>query len=320
MGCSLCLGALMAIARPPVWKIASILAVGTLAASTSAIIIRFAFAAADVQGAGFSLVLAASRLTVASLMLLPAWRSFRGTSPTPQAIGFSVAAGLFLAVHFATWISSLSYTSVAASTSLVTTNPIWVALISWIWFKEKPAIATLVGIGFAITGSLVITIADAGTGGTGINPPLGNALALIGSIAVSIHFLLGRQAQRLGLSVTNHIVVTYATAALGLLPLPFLFGASYTSYSSTVYLCIALMAIFPQLVGHTSFNWAVRWISPTLVALTILAEPVGSGLLAFILFQENPGGLVILGGVIILMGVAIAALGATQQPPSSAEL
>lgn len=310
----------MAIARPPVWKIASILAVGTLAASTSAIIIRFAFAAADAQGAGFSLVLAASRLTVASLMLLPAWRSFRGTSPTPQAIGFSVAAGLFLAAHFATWISSLSYTSVAASTSLVTTNPIWVALISWIWFKEKPAIATLVGIGFAITGSLVITVADAGTGGTGMNPPLGNALALIGSIAVSIHFLLGRQAQRLGLSVTNHIVVTYATAALGLLPLPFLFGASYTGYAPTVYLCIALMAIFPQLVGHTSFNWAVRWISPTLVALTILAEPIGSGLLAFIIFRENPGGLVILGGAIILTGVAIAALGATRQTPSTAEL
>lgn len=310
----------MLVNRPPLWKIAAILAVGTLAASTSAVIIRFALEASGVQGAGFSLVLAASRLTVASLMLIPAWRSFRGTTPTPRAIAFSIAAGVFLAAHFATWISSLSYTSIAASTSLVTTNPIWVALLSWLWFKEKPALSTLIGIGLAIAGSLLITIADAGTGGSGLNPPLGNALALMGSITISIHFLLGREAQRSGLSVTNHIVVTYATAALCLLPLPLVFGVGYTGYPPLVYICIALMALFPQLIGHTSFNWAVRWISPTLVALTILAEPVGSGLLAFVIFQENPGGLVILGAMVILVGVAIAAVGARTPSQPSAEM
>lgn len=308
----------MLVNRPPLWKIAAILALGTLAVSTSAVIIRIALDASGTQGLGFSLVLAASRLTVASFMLIPAWRSFRETAPPRRAIALSVAAGVFLAVHFAAWISSLSYTSIAASTSLVTTNPIWIALMSWFWFKEKPSPSTLIGIGLAIAGSLMITIADAGSGGTGLNPPLGNALALIGSLTVSIHFLLGREAQRAGLSVTNHIVVTYAVAALCLLPLPFAFGEHYWGYPPVVYLCIALMAIFPQLIGHTSFNWAVRWISPTLVALTILAEPVGAGVLAFLIFQENPGRVVIAGALVILTGVAIAATGA-RTAPSSAE-
>jgi drug/metabolite transporter (DMT)-like permease len=299
----------MRVHPPPLWKIVAVLTVGTLAASTSAVIIRIALDASGARGAGFSLVLAASRLTLAALMLAPTWASFRGSSRSPQATAYSLGAGVFLALHFATWISSLSYTSIAASTSLVTTNPIWVALLSWLWFKEKPAIATLVGIVCAILGSLIISLGVSSADGMGLNPPLGNALALIGAIAVSIHFLLGREAQRLGLSVTHHVVLTYSTAALVLLPLPWVFGSSYRGHPPLVYGCILLLALFPQLVGHTSFNWAVRWVSPTLVALTILAEPVGSSLLAFILFQENPGGVVLAGAAVILLGVGVAALG-----------
>jgi drug/metabolite transporter (DMT)-like permease len=292
---------------PSKWKVSLILAAGVLSASTAAIFIRLALEAVEVSSVGFSLVLAASRLTLAALFLIPAWSSFRTAQFQRNALGYSIAAGCCLAVHFASWVTSLSYTSVAASTALVTTNPVWVAILSWLWFGEKPSLRTSFGIAIALMGSLLIGL---GSGGSSVhNSLLGNLLAVAGSVAVSLYFLLGREAQRRGLGISSHIVLTYTTAALVLLPLPLLFGVGYLGYPGQVYLWIALMAVFPQLIGHTSFNWAVRWISPTLVTLTILAEPVGSGILALLFFQENPGVQVIFGAVVILVGVAIAALG-----------
>lgn len=296
--------------QPPNWKVGLTLAAGVLSASTAAIFIRLALEAVEVSSVGFSLVLAASRLTLAALFLIPAWRSFRTAQFQRDALGYSMAAGFCLAIHFASWVTSLSYTSVAASTALVTTNPVWVAILSWLWFGEKPSLRTSFGIAIALIGSLLIGLDSAG-GSPVSNPLLGNLLAVAGSVAVSLYFLLGREAQRRGLGISSHIVLTYTTAALVLLPLPLLFGVGYAGYPGQVYLWIALMAVFPQLIGHTSFNWAVRWISPTLVTLTILIEPVGSGVLALLFFQENPGVQVIFGAVVILVGVAIAALGAT---------
>ncbi|MBD2066971.1 DMT family transporter [Leptolyngbya sp. FACHB-671] len=296
--------------QPSHWKVGLILIAGVLSASTAAIFIRLALKAVEGNSVGFSLVLAASRLTLASLFLIPAWRSFWTTQFQGSALSYSVAAGCCLAVHFASWVTSLSYTSVAASTALVTTNPVWVAILSWLWFGEKPSLKTGLGIAIALIGSLLIGLGSSG-GSPVSNPLLGNLLAVAGSVAVSLYFLLGREAQRRGLGISSHIVLTYTTAALVLLPLPLFFGVGYVGYPSQVYLWIVLMAVFPQLIGHTSFNWAVRWISPTLVTLTILAEPVGSGVLALLFFQENPGMQVVFGAVVILVGVAIAALGTT---------
>jgi drug/metabolite transporter (DMT)-like permease len=296
--------------QPSQWKVGLILTVGVLSASTAAIFIRLALEAVEVSSIGFSLVLAASRLALAAVFLIPAWRSFRVSQFQRSALGYSAAAGCFLAVHFASWITSLSYTSVAASTALVTTNPVWVAILSWLWFGEKPSLKTSVGMAIALIGSLLIGLGSSDSS-TSSNPLLGNLLAVAGSVAVSLYFLLGREAQRQGLGISSHVVLTYTTAALVLLPLPLIFGVGYIGYPSQVYLWIALMAVFPQLIGHTSFNWAVRWISPTLVTLTILAEPVGSGTLALLLFQENPGMQVTFGAAVILVGVAIAALGVT---------
>ncbi len=307
----------MAIAppRPSSLKVSLVLAVGTLSASTAAIFIRLAFQAADAQGVGFSLVLAASRLTLAALFLTPTWRNFGNVPIQRHALYFSVASGVFLAIHFATWITSLSYTSIAASTALVTTNPVWVALISWLWFREKPSRMTGVGMAIALTGSLLVGFGDTDSG-VGSNPPLGDALALVGSWAVSLYLLLGREAQRRGLGIRNHILVVYSTAAVVLLPLPLLFQTGYIGYPRQVYLWIGLMALFPQLVGHTSFNWAIRWISPTLVTLTILAEPVGSSILGLLIFGEIPGALVLIGAAVILVGVAIAAIGSKKPSPA----
>jgi drug/metabolite transporter (DMT)-like permease len=222
---------------------------------------------------------------------------------------YAAAAGICLAVHFATWITSLSFTSIAASTTLVTTNPVWVALLCWLWFKEKLTRLTLLGIGVAFVGGVLIALADTGAVSAGNNPPLGNFLALVGAWMASLYFLLGREAQRRGLGIGSYVVVAYSTGALVLLPLPLIVGSNYVGYPVAVYAYILLMAVLSQVVGHTTLNWAVRWISPTLVTLAILFEPVGSSFLGYLIFNEVPGLLVLLGAGVLLSGVAIAIAG-----------
>jgi drug/metabolite transporter (DMT)-like permease len=303
--------------RPAPWQITVILAIGMIAASTAAILIRLAFDAAGHQGVAISLVLAASRLIFSALLIVPAWRGIHAIAPSRPAILFSMAAGLSLALHFAAWITSLSYTSIAASTALVTTNPIWVALVAYVWFREIPSRQTLWGMGMAIAGSFIITLGSTTTPlSSAPHPLLGNGLALLGAWAVSFYLLCGREAQRRGLQIGHHLAITYTTAAVILSVMPLAIGASYTAYPQAVYVYIILMAIFPQLIGHSSFNWAVRWISPTLVTLTILAEPIGAGILGFLVFREQPGMTVIIGAGVILLGVAIAALGAPSRSSS----
>ncbi|MBD2081258.1 DMT family transporter [Leptolyngbya sp. FACHB-17] len=285
--------------------LAIVLTIGILSVSTAAILIRLATTVSGVSDVGFSLVLAASRLSIAALVLVPTWRSFQTASPS--ATKFAIGAGISLAVHFATWISSLSYTSIAASTTLVTTNPLWVALLSWAWFREKPTRATFWGIGIAMIGGILIGFDQ--TSRDGSNPLLGNGLAIVGAWAASLYLLLGREAQRQGLNVKSYVTIAYGVAAIVLFPLPFLFGSSYIGYPVLTYVYIALMAVFPQLIGHTSFNWSMRHLPPAIVTLIILLEPVGSTIFAIALFQEIPGTQVIAGALVLLIGVAIAILG-----------
>lgn len=295
--------------QPLPWQVGLVLVAGVFAVSTAAIFIRLAIASAGVRGVGFSLFLSASRLAIASLLLLPAWRNLKPSQLSPGALRYAAAAGICLAVHFATWITSLSFTSIAASTTLVTTNPVWVALLCWLWFKEKLTRLTVVGIGVAFVGGVLIALGDTGAVSAGNNPPLGNFLALVGAWMASLYFLLGREAQRRGLGIGSYVVVAYSTGALVLLPLPLIVGSNYVGYPVAVYAYILLMAVLSQVLGHTTLNWAVRWISPTLVTLAILFEPVGSSFLGYLIFNEVPGLLVLVGAGVLLSGVAIAISG-----------
>ncbi len=153
----------------------------------------------------------------------------------------------------------MSYTSIAASTTLVTISPVWVALLSWRWFGEKPAWLTLLGIGIALAGSFLIGLGDASLISGGTNPLLGDLLALVGSLAASLYFLWGREAQRQGMGIGSYATVAYSVAAIALLPLPVLTQTSYIGYSATTYGYMVLMALLPQLIGHTSLNWSIRW-------------------------------------------------------------
>ncbi|MCS6813050.1 MAG: DMT family transporter [Cyanobacteria bacterium] len=297
---------------PSRWQIRLILATGVLAVSTSSVLVRLAFQAAGTSSLGFSLVLAASRLTLAALtMLAITWSTarYRHQQPRlpdvhspqqPKTIMLGIAAGICLAIHFAAWISSLAYTSVAASTALVTTNPIWVALLSWFWLGERPRRLAMIGIGIAMAGSLVVAYGGSSTPGN--NPLLGNTLALVGAWMVSFYLMLSTIAQQRGSNLSVYVLVVYSTAAIVLLPLPSYFHTSYRGYPSLVYGWIILLAAIPQLIGHTALTWSVRWIAPTQVTLAILLEPIIASGIAYLIFQELPTHWVIAGGLLIVSG------------------
>jgi drug/metabolite transporter (DMT)-like permease len=290
--------------KPKTWQIILVLIIGIIGISTAAIFIRLCQEITGLKDIEFSLFIAASRLIIASLFLSPTYPNLFKTKISPSGLFYAISAGICLGFHFATWISSLAFTSVVASTTIVTTNPLWVIIISWLWWGEKPSNKTIFGIFIALMGGVIIAFGDYGIN-SGNNPLLGNFLALLGSWGSSGYLLLGKQAQNQGLSVSNYIAIAYLSGAICLFPLPFLVGSGYFGCRFLVYFYIILMAIFSQLIGHTSLNWGMRWISPTIIALLVLFEPIGSSILAFLLFGEIPSILVLIGAFCLLIGVII---------------
>lgn len=297
------------LVKPSHIKITLALLIGVIGISIAAIFVRLSTKKTGLDGIGFHIFLSASRLIISSLLMFPLWKGLSQLKPQRGAFSYAVIAGICLAIHYVTWFLSLSYTSIAASATIVTTNPIWVVLLSWIFFKEKPSRMTLIGISLALFGGLLIGYDGAITANNiAKNPLLGNFLALIGSWVYSIYFLAGREAQSKGLSTGIYAVTAYGSAAFILLPLPYFFDSGYTGYPAIVYLYIFLMAVLSQIIGQTCLNWSLRWISPIIVTLAVMFEPVFSSIFAYIIFGEIPSFLLLIGAVILLLGVGTAAV------------
>jgi drug/metabolite transporter (DMT)-like permease len=303
------------------------LALAILAASTSSIMIRFA------QNEAPSLVIAAYRLGLATLALLPLFLiKYRPelNKMSRREIGMAVFSGLFLAVHFATWITSLEFTTVASSVVLVQTSPLFVTLVSPFLLKERPSPTIILGLLLALFGSLVVGISDACVWKDGLLcPPLstftagtairGDLLALTGAVAGAGYLLIGRKL-RGTVSLIPYITLAYGTAAIALVMLVLLRGQNLFGYSSSTYLLFGLLAFFPQLFAHSTYNWSLRYVSAALVSISLLAEPVASAVLALFILEEVPPALRLAGALLILVGIAIAArkgatmlLGSTQE-------
>jgi drug/metabolite transporter (DMT)-like permease len=283
-----------------------VLAGGVLVASTASILIRLAQA----EGVA-SLTIAAMRMGLAALILLPfAWPRLRAEVPrlAPHHLRLALISGLCLAIHFWSWITSLAYTSVASSTVLVTTNPIWVGLASLLILRERLPAAGIAGILLSLAGTGVIFMADThGDAATTYTAPaLGNSLALVGAISASTYLLIGR-GLRAHLGLLSYIWLAYATAAALLWIGVAASGAAVLGFSAYAYLVLLALAIGPQLLGHTAFNWSLRRLSATFVALSILGEPVGSALLAYFIFGEKLTALQLAGFALILAGIFVAA-------------
>ena len=290
--------------------------IAILAVSTASIFIRFA------QNDGVpSLVIAALRLTFATLMLAPvALTQHRDEIRrfTRSEILLGAGSGIFLAVHFATWISSLEYTSVASSVVFVSTGPLWVALLSPILLKEHLARTAILGLALSIVGGAIIGLSDACVWDGGLSCPTlqdvlqgraawGNFLALAGAWSVTGYLIIGRKLRTTGgMSLVPYIFLVYGMAAILLIAIMLASGNSPFGFAPQTYGWIFLLAAIPQLIGHSTYNWALKYLPAALVAVTTLGEPIGSAILAFIILEETPTVATILGGVFILTGIYLA--------------
>lgn len=284
----------------PPFNPAVVLVLAVFAVSTGAIFVRLADAPA--------LVTAAYRLGLSTLIIAPfAWWKSKDEllGISRHDLRLAVIAGFFLALHFATWISSLDYTSVANSVVLVNTNPLWVGLMTpWIT-KERIKRLTIISILCSVVGGVVIGIGDFATGGKAL---LGDGLALCGSICMAVYLLIGRNLRR-KFSLLPYIFICYGSAAIIVWITVIALNMPLSGFSLTTNAAFLGMALVSQVIGHSSYNWALKWFSPSLIAVCLLGEPVGSTIMAYFLFQEGLTTYKIIGGVIILIAIYIAASG-----------
>jgi drug/metabolite transporter (DMT)-like permease len=290
------------------------LLLGVLASSTASIFIRYA----QIEAA--SMAIAALRLSFATLMLTPLVISryrFSLHSMRPRAVLLSLAAGSFLALHFATWITSLEFTSVASSVALVQIAPLFVAIFSPFFLKEPVGRNIAAGLFLSILGGIIIAASDACTWHAGLQCPAlssflndkaihGDILAIIGALGAAGYILIGRKT-RTDIDLIPYIFLVYASASLWLLFLTLLTDTSLTAFSSTTLLWILMLALIPQLFSHSAINWALRYLPAALVSVTLLGEPVASTIWAHFLLDETPPPLRIIGAALVLVGIAVAA-------------
>lgn len=287
------------------------LGIGLLAVSTASIIIRFA----QNDGAA-SLAIAAYRLTLASLFVLPLalWRG-RAELHALSRRGWALASvsGVFLGLHFGLWITSLAYTTVASSVVLVSTAPLFVALIAAVFLRENISPPLAAGMSVATVGGIIVGLSDACTA-RGCPPVseflrgpafFGDALALAGAVAIALYYSLGRRL-RASMSLVVYIGLTYGAAAMVLGVAALGLRVPLTGYAPQTYFWFLLLALMPQLVGYSALNWALKYLPATYVSVTVLGEPVGSTLLAMFLFGETPSWLKVIGGALTLVGILIA--------------
>jgi len=302
--------------RPRVNPLLALL-IGILAASTAAIFIRYA------QLYVPSLVIAAYRLGIATLVLAPfvilRKRQELKSLSRPDLL-LALLSGLFLALHFAAWITSLEYTSVASSVVLVSTVPLWVALLSPITLKEPITRLVMLGMVLALVGVLIVGLSDICTlGSGGFRCPayqefvsgrafLGDVLALIGAIMAAGYLILGRRLRR-RISLTSYVFVVYGMAAFILVILVLISAQPFIGYPPEAYLWLILLALIPQLLGHSTFNWALGFMSAAFVAISLLGEPIGATILAYIVLDETPTTMKIFGAILILTGIYVASRG-----------
>ncbi len=291
-----------------------VITIGILAVSTGSIFVRYAQVYAP------SIVIAAYRLGLATLFLAPLallrHRSeLKGISGNDRAL--AIGSGVFLALHFLTWISSLEFTSVISSVVLVSTAPLWVALLSPFTVKEPLTRPILLGMAMAFIGVVVIGVSDVCLFQQGrlFCPTLndfirgeaflGDLLALAGAWMAAGYLLIGRRL-RVGISLLPYIFLVYGIAAIVLTLIMFYSGQSPDGYPPQTYIWFILLALVPQILGHSSFNWALGYLSAAFVSITLLGEPIGSSVLAFIFLDETPTVLKVIGAILILAGIYIA--------------
>lgn len=289
------------------------LAFAILAVSASAIFIRLA------QGDAPSLVIAAYRLLIATLILaIPAWVQTKNEihKLDRKTWLLILLSGFCLAIHFGSWITSLEYTSISSSVVIVTTSPLWVAILTPLILKEKIPVLVRWGLGIAMMGGILVGGAQSFIGSQGLDVQafssrqvlFGQFLALMGAVFVAGYLIIGRSLRQT-VSLVSYTFLVYGIAAAFLLMLVGILGLPMGGYQPQTYLLFIAMAVFPQLLGHSTFNWALKYLPAVVIAIATLGEPVGATLLGYLVLGETPHWLEGIGGFVILAGILIASIG-----------
>jgi len=242
------------------------------------------------------------RMSFATLFILPL--ALKKSLPEilkirGKTLIITLLSGIFLGFHFATWITSLDYTSIPNSVVLVTTQPIWVAILSHFLLKEKVNLSILLAILLALSGSFIISGGDFKIAKASF---YGDLLALIGAITAGAYLLCGRVVRQ-NLSLITYIFLVYFISAFVLGILCVIWGTHLYPYPSKTFLWFILLGLVPTIIGHTLYNWALKYLKAYLVAINILGEPVGATILAYLIFKQIPPTLTYLGATAIFAGI-----------------
>lgn len=214
---------------------------------------------------------------------------------------FSSIAGIFLAFHFILWFESLNYTSVASSTVLVTLQPLFAFVGTYFFFKERLSAKTIISGAIAILGSVLISWGDFKISGTAF---YGDVLALIACGLVTGYFLFGQEIRK-RITLITYTMVVYSISTVVLFFYVLFKGESFGPYPAMDWVWFLLLAIIPNLLGHTLFNWALKWVSANVISIAVLFEPIGAAILAYFVFAENLIGTQIIGGMIVIAGIML---------------
>lgn len=214
---------------------------------------------------------------------------------------FSSVAGIFLAFHFILWFESLNYTSVASSTVLVTLQPMFAFVGTYFFFKENITLKTIFAGVIAIVGSILISWGDLKLSGTAF---YGDMLALVACALVTAYFLFGQDVRK-RLSLVTYTMIVYAVSTITLFFYVLIKGESLGPYSTMDWIWFMLLAIVPNLFGHTLFNWSIKYVSTNVVSIAILFEPIGAAMLALLIFKEYLIATQIIGGFIVIVGILL---------------
>ncbi|WP_153733651.1 DMT family transporter [Sporosarcina obsidiansis] len=272
------------------------IAIGVLTVGFSAVVVKLITADAG--------VIAFYRMFFSVVFMLPFFlHSYRHELKelTRRDWLFSSVAGIFLAIHFILWFESLTYTSVASSTVLVTLQPIFALAGTALFFKEVISGKMLIAVLVALSGSVVISWGDFQLSGAAL---FGDVLALLACLFITAYLLVGQDVRK-RVSLVTYTFLVYLASSIALFIYVVGTRQSLLHYPASDWAWFLVLALLPNLLGHTLFNWAIKWVSTNVVSIAVLFEPVIASIAAYYILRESISIPQLIGGIIVLIGILL---------------
>lgn len=279
--------------------------IGVISVSTSAVFVKLANEAPAAIIANYRLLLAV--IMMVPVVVLKYKQEFKYIRKTDWML--STLAGIFLAFHFILWFESLNYTSVASSVVLVTLQPIFAFIGTYLFFQERFSPGAIISMIIALIGSFIISWGDFQLGPAEL---FGDILALLGAVMITAYFLFGQNARK-RLSLMPYTFIVYGISSITLIIYNLILQNSFIGYPADHWWIFLALAIFPTFLGHTLFNWALRWLSTATISMGIIFEPVGASILAYIILGEKITWSQWLGGTIVIFGLILFILSTSRK-------